>query len=410
MKIPVLIVGGGLAGLTCAVELERRGVEYRLLEASDALGGRVRTDEYQGFLLDRGFQILLTAYPELRRLWNYQHLRLRPLKSGALIWSQGRWLSLPDPLKEPRQLLATLRSPVGTLTDKLKLAWMVLLSLGWREPALEGGRDSRTTREFLKQWGFSTSMLENFWRPFFGGVFLDDELETGDELFRFLFGCFAWGKVAVPAGGMQQIPLQMQRRLTPERAILGRRVVRREGRECWDDQGGHWQPEHLVLAVDGSSASELVSGFTPVRWRGTHCSYFAAPTSVGGGGRLHLNSQPDSCVHHLLVLSDSAPEYAPPGQALISVSSQTTELPDEQQLRQELGRMFSDSVVDGWRLLRQYSLPRSLPAFEAQRVLQPLFLGDGIFCCGDYLAYGSLNAAVKTGRIVAESLGYGEPR
>jgi len=303
-----------------------------------------------------------------------------------------------------------LRSPVGTWTDKLRVAWMVVKSLGWQEPSPEGSGQPLSTREFLGRWGFSPSMLESFWRPFFGGIFLDDDLETGAELFRFLFGCFAWGKVALPAGGMQQIPLQMERRLTPGRAILGRRVVRREGRECRDDQGGHWQPDQLVVAVDGASAPELLPDLRPVRWRGTHCSYFGAPASVGGGGRIHLNSQPGSCVHHLVVLSDSAPEYAPPGQALISVSSQTAERPGEDQLRQERARMFSPSVLQGWRLLRQYSLPRSLPAFETERVSQPLSLGDGIFRCGDYLAYGSLNAAVKTGRLVAESLGYGEPR
>jgi len=408
MKSSVIIVGGGLAGITCAVELERRGVEYRLLEASDALGGRVRTDQVDGFLLDRGFQVLLTGYPEIRRLWNMENLRLCRVRSGAVIRHQGRWLTLPDPLRHPGELAQALKSPVGTWQDKLRLAWLALRSLGnSAENCFSGG--SQTTLEYLQQCGFSAGMIEMFWRPFLAGVFLDWELNTSADLFRFLMPLFAWGRVAVPSQGMEQLPLQIERRLTPGRVLLNTRVERIEGRLCWDHTGQVWEGEQLVLAVEGSVADGLLGRSSNLRWAGTCTSYFAAPASIGGKGRLHLNADgANSCIQHLTAMSDFAPSYAPAGQHLLSVSSLFGK-PAESDLRAQLKDWFGP-VVDSWRLLRQYDLPQALPALPPGRAPAELKVAEGIWRCGDYTAYPSLNAAVASGRKVAESLGYGPVR
>ncbi len=413
MQTPVLILGGGLAGLTCALELERRGVEYVLLEASDRVGGRVASDEVDGFILDRGFQILLTGYPELRRIWNYQHLQLQYFRSGAVIRHQGQWLTLPDALKDPTQLLQVLRSPVASLGDKLRVAWMALQSLSWDEQRAFR-QAPQTTLEFLRQRGFSGRMIDLFWRPFLGGVFLDDDLSTGCDLFRFLFPLFAWGRTAVPAKGMGEIPRQIERRLTPGRVRLNTRAVTIEGRDCWDDQGQHWQADHLVVALDGMSASQLLPGLAEPAFSSTCCSYFAAPSSPCRGplrrGVLHLNAQRQSCVHHLVVLSDVAPSYAPLDQALISVSSLGQRVPSEPELRQELSDWFGPEAVKDWSLLRQYQVTQALPRFAAAQPPSELKLAEGLWRCGDAWGYPSLNSAVGSGRRVAEALGYGAPR
>ena len=404
----MLIVGGGLAGLTCAVELERRGVEYRLLEAGLRLGGRVVTDRVECFLLDRGFQVLLTGYPEIRRLWAMENLRLRRVRSGAVIRSQGKWLTLPDPLRHPGELLDALRSPVGSWMDKVRVALLALGSLGNKAENCFVG-SSLTTLQFLQQCGFSSKMIETFWRPFLAGVFLDWELKTSSDLFRFLFPLFAWGRVAVPAGGMQQIPLQLERRLTPGRVALDTRVEKLEGTCCWDQHGQLWEADHVVLALEGSAADQLLGQVTQVRWAGTCTTYFASPSSIGGRGRLHLNADgADSCIQHLICMSDFAPEYAPAGQHLISVSS-LFGAPAEDELRGQLQEWFGSSV-DGWRMLRQDHLPQALPSLAPGSRGLPLKVAEGVWRCGDYTGYPSLNAAVASGRIVAESLGYGAPK
>ena len=97
----VLIIGAGLAGLCCARRLAEAGVTFQIVEASDGIGGRVRTDEVDGFLLDRGFQVLLTAYPEARRVLDYSRLDLKPFSPGALSWFAGRMNRLVDPWRTP---------------------------------------------------------------------------------------------------------------------------------------------------------------------------------------------------------------------------------------------------------------------------------------------------------------------
>ncbi|MBX3166421.1 MAG: FAD-dependent oxidoreductase [Candidatus Eremiobacteraeota bacterium] len=408
MKTPVLIVGGGLAGLTCAVELERRGVEYRLLEAGARLGGRVVSDQVDGFILNRGFQVLLTGYPEIRRLWAMENLRLRRVRSGAVIRRQGKWLTLPDPLRHPGEIWDAWRSPVGTGMDKLRLALLALGSLrNSADNCFVGG--SQTTLQYLQRWGFSEGMIETFWRPFLAGLFLDWELSSSADLFRFLLPLFAWGRVALPAGGMQQLPRQLERRLTPGRVVLETRVEKLEGARCWDQSGQLWEADQLVLALDGSSADRLLGRESEVRWAGSCTTYFAAPRSIGGRGRLHLNADgAHSCIQHLICISDFAPEYAPAGQHLISVSSLFAR-PSEDELRGQLQEWFG-AEVGAWRMLRQDFLPQSLPTLAPGMRPRELKIGEGVWRCGDYTAYPSLNAAVASGRLVAESLGYGEPK
>ncbi|MGI9176122.1 MAG: FAD-dependent oxidoreductase, partial [Rhodothermales bacterium] len=178
----VLIVGAGLAGLNCARHLHRRGIPFQLLEASDGVGGRVRTDRVDGFLLDRGFQVLLTAYPETRAALDYSALDLRPFYDGALIRTGGRFHRLADPLRRPLDAPATLLAPVGSLLDKLKVGW-----LRWN--VLRGSvedvfrRPEVTTLDALRhRWGFSEEMIDAFFRPFLGGILLDRDLQASSRM------------------------------------------------------------------------------------------------------------------------------------------------------------------------------------------------------------------------------------
>ena len=119
---PVVIVGGGLAGLVCGRELHRAGQSFVLIEASDDVGGRVRTDIVDGFRLDRGFQVLLTAYPAAQKQFDYASLRLKPYTNGSLIRLGGRFHRLADPWRQPLDGLRSVFSGVGSLMDKLRIA------------------------------------------------------------------------------------------------------------------------------------------------------------------------------------------------------------------------------------------------------------------------------------------------
>src|SRR5271165_3101616 len=188
----VLIVGAGLAGLACARQLQERAVCFQILEASDGVGGRVRTDPVDGFLLDRGFQVLLTAYPEAQRLLNYPLLDLKTFAHGALSWYAGRMNKLVDPWRTPGAWKEVLQSDFGTFTDKLHIA---RLRRRLRNSSTEEifSRPDRSTKDALQSEGFSKEMIQRFFRPLIGGILLDGSLSSSSRMFEFVFKMLSEG-------------------------------------------------------------------------------------------------------------------------------------------------------------------------------------------------------------------------
>ncbi|AUD00760.1 protoporphyrinogen/coproporphyrinogen oxidase [Spirosoma pollinicola] len=417
---PVIIIGAGMAGLTCAVYLKQAGIDALVLDAADGVGGRVRTDVVDGFRLDRGFQILLTAYPEAQRLLNYSALDLRSFRSGALIRQQAepQWMSLLNSFQEPLSVFQTLASPVGTLGDKLRI--VELLRRTQELPISELFRQTPTTTlALLYEIGFSDQIIERFFRPFFGGVFLEDALTTSSNFFEFCFRMFFVGGAAIPAKGMEAIPNQLAGRLAPEQIRLKTSVNKVNGNTVYLDSGETLTGRAIVLAVDATQAARLTGRPVPPEQAFNHttCTYFAVPSAQFTNGPtqkklLLLNTHRSSAVHNVAILSDVAPGYAPTGQTLISVSTQSLVMFDEAELtkkiREELNGWFGEGVQK-WRHLRTYHIPHALPDYTPEQagndaIRQPLQLTDSLYQCGDQTAYPSLNAAMQTGREVAELL------
>ena len=422
---PVLIIGAGMAGLTCAVYLKQAGVDALLLDAADDVGGRVRTDVVDGFRLDRGFQILLTAYPEARRLLNYEALNLQRFRSGALIRdhapdTSAPWMTLRNPLQEPFSVFQTLASPVGTLGDKLRI--LALMRRTLKLPTDELFRQTPTTTlALLHEIGFSERMINQFFRPFFGGVFLEDALTTSSNFFEFCFRMFFSGDAAVPARGIGAIPHQLADRLSPEQIRLRTLVRRIDGNTVVLDSGEILTGGAVVLAIDAAQAAVLLRTSAPGdagsggrSFNRTTCTYFAAPKSpepIPTKKLLMLNPQRSSAVHNLAIMSDVATDYAPAGQALISVSTQGLDVVNEaaltERIRQELVDWFGADVRT-WRHLRTYHLPHALPSYnpalDGGGIEKALKLTESLYQCGDQTAYPSLNAAMQTGREVAEMI------
>ena len=405
---PVVIIGAGVAGLTCATYLARAGVPFVVLEASDSVGGRVRTDLVEGFRLDRGFQILLTAYPEAQRLLSYPALKLGAFESGALIRQPDGFIEMSDPFKYPSRLFQALTAPVGSLSDKLGIL-RLLADVNAVAKADDFFTEMDTdTLSYLQDFGWSDEMIYRFFSPFFGGVFLENELSTSSNFFRFVFKQFYNGEAVLPAQGMQAIPEQLLAGLpagavrlnTPVRAVESARVLL---------ESGEWlEASQVVLATDTTRADRLLGRATEQRaFNMTTCTYFSADRDPLPRNMLAINPNRLSPVHHVCVPSSICPSYAPEGQSLISVSTQGVVLTDPAKLALDIRlvlREWFGEEVENWRHLRTYHIPEALASFEAGSRKQPLRLGERLYCCGDYLAYPSLNAAMQTGREVAEQL------
>ena len=405
----IIIIGAGIAGLTCAKYLKDKGVETLILEASDGVGGRVRTDIIKGFKLDRGFQVLLTSYPEAEKLLDYNDLRLKNLPSGARIRNGNDFFVMPNPLKDISTAPQALFSPVGSLFDKIKVLQLNLETRNAAEPDFSNMESNESTFSFLKDYGYSDKMIHRFFVPFFGGVFLERELKTNSSYFKFLYSLFAKGDVAVPQNGMQAIPEQIAGHLSPNQIRLNTPVKKISGKTVYLENGETIEADKIVLATDAQTAAKLLGEESNVEFNSTVCMYFESdvPLKLDGAPYLIINSNTNELIDHLLVSSDVAPTYAPAGKTLISVSIVgKKEISDdslEESVQAELIKWFGRENV--WQHLKTYRIPQALPQFfQGSSIIRSLKINDYTYRCGDYTAYPSLNAAMKTGREVAGML------
>ena len=398
----ITIIGAGIAGLTCAKYLKDKGIEALILEASDAVGGRVRTDEINGFKLDRGFQVLLTSYPEAQKLLNYNDLHFQSLPSGARIRNRNDFFVMPNPLKNILTAPQALFSPVGSLFDKMKI---LQLNSDTRNAVEPIAKSDETTIDFLKTYRYSDAMLNNFFKPFMGGVFLEEELQTDSSFFKFLYSLFAKGEVAIPKNGMQAIPEQIAAHLSPEQIRLNTKVEKIDGKTIYLDNGETVEAEKIVVATDGNSGAKLLGNEVKTQFNGTVCSYFISdkPLKLNGEPYLIINANSDELIDHILPISDVVPNYAPPGKTLISVNLIGNKEFTELKMQAELAKWFGNNHA--WQHLKTYKIPEALPQFFTDSTTEhTLQINENLYRCGDYTAYPSLNAAMKTGREVAEML------
>jgi protoporphyrinogen oxidase len=398
----VTIIGAGIAGLTCAKYLKDKGIEALILEASDAVGGRVRTDEVNGFKLDRGFQVFLTSYPEAVKLLNYKDLDFKTLPSGARIRNGKDFFVMPNPLKNILTAPQALFSPVGGIFDKLKI---LQLNAAMRNAAEPNTKSDETTIEFLKNFGYSETMIKRFFVPFFSGVFLEKDLATNSGFFKFLFSVFSKGDVVIPADGMQEIPKQIAKHLSDNQIRLNTPVQKIDGTTIYLENGETLEAEKIVLATDAKTAAKLLGKESEIKFNGTTCLYFESdsPLDIDGEPYLIINSNTDETINHVLPISNVSPNYAPANKTLISVSIVGNTEVTTEQVQAELAKWFGKEKV--WRHLNTYKIPEALPQFFQDSATESdLKINDFMFRCGDYTAYPSLNAAMKTGREVAEML------
>ncbi|MCE2818610.1 MAG: FAD-dependent oxidoreductase [Ilumatobacteraceae bacterium] len=271
----VVIVGAGLAGLVAARVLEQNGIAPLLLEASDGVGGRVRSDIVDGFILDRGFQVLLTGYPEVKNNLDVDALDLRAFEPGANVWREGKSHIVGDPFRRPLTLVSTTFAPIGTVWDKARIALMRTKLKRSDPKQLLRGQDMPTATA-LRAMGFSSKMIERFFRPLVGGIQLDPSLSTSRRMFDVIFRTLANGDSVVPAHGMGQISEQLAASLKTTSLHLNTPVTAVSSGSVTLASGQSITAKAIIVATEGPVAAKLL-GLPPVESRSAGCVYFSAP-------------------------------------------------------------------------------------------------------------------------------------
>jgi phytoene dehydrogenase-like protein len=404
-QLDVVVVGAGLAGLAAATRLSSAGRTVQVLEAGDAVGGRVRTDEVDGFHLDRGFQVVLTAYPELHRQLDLDALHLRHFDPGALVWCDRRLHRVGDPLRQPGAAFASAVAPVGTVADKARLA-ALLLRLRVADPkALLRGEDLDTMAA-LRAEGFSERMIERFFRPLVGGIQLDPELTASRRMFDTVLRCLAVGSSAVPAAGMGAIPRQLASSLPEGTIRVSTPVVEVSAGSVRTLDGEVVRAREVVVATEGPAAAELL-GLGPVASRSVSCVWFAADEPPFRQRLIALDGARSGPALNVAVMTNVAPEYSSDGRAVVAAACPGPAGDAEGlvvDVRRQLTEWFGPSA-QRWQHLRTHVIahgqPDSSPAFRPKRRLA---VREGIHVCGDHRDTPSIQGALFSGRRCADEL------
>jgi phytoene dehydrogenase-like protein len=405
----VIIIGGGLAGLACAVRLQEAEIPFLLLEASKSLGGRVQTDHFEEYLLNRGFQVLLTSYPEAQRLLDFTQLKLHPFHAGALVRWQGKFYKISDLFRHPLDVFTSLVTPIGTFSDKMNLARLKekMLHTSPQDLALH---PETTTLEFLTNEGFSKSIIERFFRPLFSSVFLERGLQTSSRMFEFVFRMLSSGVAALPEDGMGAISSQLAKRLPPASVRTNARVTSIQDGIINLGQAETLGAEAIVVATDGTEAARLLPDLAVPAFRSVMCLYYEALKPPWEDPLLLINGDNRGPINNMSVLSNICLKYAPEGHSLISVSvlgyNEEEELEFEAEVRKQLVEWFPEDAIK-WRYLRSYKIKYAQPVQTPPALAsmeRPVKMRQGVFVCGDHRDTASIQGALVSGRRAAEAV------
>jgi glycine/D-amino acid oxidase-like deaminating enzyme len=402
----VIVVGAGLAGLACARELSRRGIAVLVVESEDRVGGRVVTDVVDGFRIDRGFQVLNTAYPALPRLVDPNTLDLRAFPRGVRVRRDGVLHEVPHPLSSPGAVARAAASGATDLRGKLALARYAAGVLASRPASLKARRDVPALEAWTEQ--LPDQVVQDVLVPFMAGVVLDPEVRTSRVFTDLMMRLFAVGGSAVPANGMQRLPEAIAAPLPPGTVRTDAPVleVHRHAVRLLD--GRELPAAAVVVATDPWTAQVLVPDLgTLPAGRGVTTYYFASRPWKDQGAALAVDAD-RSGIATSVVLTASAPEYSSDDRALIATStfhrggSPVLTAAEAEAVARDLHR----APEQDWELVTTRTVPHALPAMPPPLELrkQTWFPERGVWVAGDHRDTSSIQGALVSGTRVARSV------
>lgn len=402
-----VIIGAGAAGLVAAKTLEEYKLKTLVIDADDRIGGRLKTEERKGFKLDHGFQVLLSAYPMVQKHLNLEKLNTKAFASGAYCFGTKRRFTVKDVKRHPEALLTMAFSPVGNLLDKWRLNTMR------KEIVAKSVEECFTieevsTLDYLKHRGFSDRIIQQFFQPFFGGIFLDYELKTSARQFEFIFKMFSEGNAVLPEDGIEAVAEQLRSQLKITEFELNEKVTALEGQVLKLESGEEISAKQIIIASDPSFLLPQIS--QELSWNQTHQVYFIADHPDDWGKLIGLDIDPESPIGNVAFLSAVQASYAPKGKSLISVSLKSS-IKGSQAERSEhikaLIRTKAGVNTSNWSYFHEFKIRKALPVLDGlayERPFEETRIREGLYLAGDQMLNPSLNAAMLSGEMAAKAL------
>jgi protoporphyrinogen oxidase len=397
----ITIIGAGISGLITAIELEKLGFNQTIIEASDRVGGRVKTDVVDGLQLDHGFQVLLEAYPQAKKYLNYKTLELQKLIPGAVIYKKGKLTLIGDPLRDFSLLLPTLVADVGSIKDKLSI---FKLNLAMKNKSLVAIFDSEqvSTVQYLKAKGFSDRIIQNFFKPFFSGIFLETDLRTSSAMFEFTYKMFGEGLAVIPKEGIQAIPNQLKSQLTKTVFKFNTKVKTvEEGRIVLEDDSVITS-DIIIIAAD---ASKILGLAKPIAWKACDNLYFEVEQNILKKPIIGLVADPEALINNIFYTTSITNNNTSKAQVLSVTIVKNHNLDEADLINQVETELKSNCGIITKRFIKRYTIKKALPDLEHVDYSgndAKFKFSDSIYLAGDTQLNGSLNAAMTSGETVAK--------
>lgn len=396
------IVGAGISGLIAAQVLENHGYHPTIIEASSTVGGRVKSDVVDNYILDHGFQVLLTSYPAAKHYLNYSDLELQEFLPGAVIFKDGKQQVIGDPLRSFSLLFPTLFASVGNFADKTKI--LKLNSLLKKKKVVQIFRDDeKTTLQYLQDFGFSDVIINDFFKPFFSGIFLEPNLETSSRMFEFVYKMFGDGLAVLPKGGIQQIPNQLKSVLKNTTFIFDAPVKEVKDNEIILENGDSLKSNMTIIATEASSLIVNLKN-QETEWKSCDTFYFETREKVIPKPLIGLIADKNALINNIFYHT-SLKTASKGDKELLSV----TVLKEHNLSKLDLILRVTEELkslckIDAVNFLKHYPIKRALPKLDnlqyeissTETKLKPT-----LFLAGDQLLNGSLNAAMISGERAA---------
>ena len=400
-KDKIYIIGAGVSGLIAAYELEQAGYYPIVIEQTDEVGGRVKTIQEKGYALDLGFQVLLSAYPLAKKYLDMDMLQLCKLESGELIYANNKSYLIGDPLRNWKILIPTLMSDVGSIADKLKI---LKLNIQLKFKSLEEIFESpeKTTQEYLVEFGFSSKIIERFFKPFFTGIFLEPDLRTSSRMFEFVYKMFGEGYATIPKLGIGEISKQLKSKLHHTEFMFNCAVEEVRNDHILLCSGEKILHEGVIIA---SSPASLLPGHKQPRtaWKSCMCLYFEVNKTNIPANTIALIADPGNYTNNLYAYTDAAT-----GKTILSATTvQHKEHPIEKIIEKVIIEVQKYTEASLVTFIHHYEINCALPDIkDLKMTAQPSKSQamENVFVAGDYLFNGSLNAAMESGRLAVQGM------